>query len=142
MGENTIIARRLIKNYLRVNAIEPYTIQVKNELLKSVKCAEQRYDIHLEEQKTSTKGKEKSKELAEVNNELKSITMQCSTLNDERHNKEIRFIICDMMKKAERKNMMDFVIERNVLKRKSEQKVEQRRRRLLKEKRKVKSLLK
>ena len=42
MGENTIIARRFIKNYLRVNAIEPYTIQVKNELLKSVKCARQR----------------------------------------------------------------------------------------------------
>ena len=73
IGENTIIARRFIKNYLLVNAIEPYTIQVKNELLKSLKCARQRYDIHLEVQKTSTKEKEKSKELVEVNNELESI---------------------------------------------------------------------
>ena len=49
MGENTVISRRFIKNYLRVNAIEPYTIQIKNELLKSVKCARQRHEIHLEE---------------------------------------------------------------------------------------------
>ena len=72
MGESNIIARRFIKNYLRVNAVEPYSIQVKSELLKSVKCARQRYDIHLEEQKTSTKEKEKSKELVGVNNELES----------------------------------------------------------------------
>ena len=42
-----------------------------------------------------------------------------------RHNKEIRFIFVDMMKKSEQKNMMHLVIEGNVLKRKSEEKVEQ-----------------
>ena len=42
-----------------------------------------------------------------------------------RHNKEIRFIFVDMMKKAEQKNMMHLVIEGNVLKTKSEEKVEQ-----------------
>ena len=123
MGENTIIARRFIKNYLRVNAVEPYTIQVKNELLKSVKCVRQRYDIHLEEQKPSTKEKEKSKELVEGNNELESITTQCSTLEDTIKKLDSSFV--DMMKKAEQKNMMHFVIEGNALKRKSEEKVEQ-----------------
>ena len=39
MEENTIIARRLKKNCFHVNAVEPYTIQIKNELLKSVKRA-------------------------------------------------------------------------------------------------------
>ena len=57
MGQNTIIARRFIKNYHRVNTIQPCTIQIKNEFLKSVKCARQRYEIHLEEQKKSTKEK-------------------------------------------------------------------------------------
>ena len=104
MGENTIIARRFIKNYLRVNAIEPYTVQVKNKLLKSVKCAKQRYDIHLDEQKSSTKEKEKGKELVEVNNELESITTQCSTLEDTIKKLDSSFV--DMMKKAEQKNMM------------------------------------
>ena len=68
MGENTIIARRFIKNDLRVNVIEPYTIQIKNELLKSVKCAGQRYEVHLEEQKKSAKEKQKGEELAKVDN--------------------------------------------------------------------------
>ena len=123
MRENTIIARRFIKIYLRVNAIKPYTIQVRNELLKSVKYARQRYDIHLEEQKTSTKEREKSKELVEVNNELESITTQCSTLEDTIKKLDSSFV--DVTKKAEQKNMMHFAIEGNVLKRKSEEKVGQ-----------------
>ena len=123
MGENTIITRRFIKNYLRVNAIEPYTIQVKNELLKLVRCARQRYDIYLEEQKTSSKEKEKSKELVEVNSELESITTQCSTLEDTLKKLDSSFV--DMMKKVEQKNMLHFAIEGNALKRKSEEKVEQ-----------------
>ena len=91
MGENTVIARRFINNYLCVNAIEPYTIQIKNELLKSVKCARQRYKIRLEEQKKSSKEKKKNEELVEVNNELQIITVQCFMLED---NKEIRCMIC------------------------------------------------
>ena len=57
---NTIIARRFIKNYLRVNEIEPYIIQIKNEFLKSVRCARKRYEIHLEGQRKSTKEKKKN----------------------------------------------------------------------------------
>ena len=63
LWENTIIARRFIKNYLCVNGIKPYTIQVKNELLKSVKCARQRYDIHLESRGCLLKKKRKVKSL-------------------------------------------------------------------------------
>ena len=39
MEENTITARRFKQNCFHVNAVEPYTIQIKNELLKSVKRA-------------------------------------------------------------------------------------------------------
>ena len=41
---------------------------MKNELLKSSKCARQRYEIHLEEQKKSTKEKKKNEKLVEKNN--------------------------------------------------------------------------
>ena len=123
MGENTIIARRFIKNYLRVNAIEPYTIQINNELLKSVKCARQRYEVHLEEQKKSAKGKQKGEELVKVDIELETITTQCSALEDTIKKLDTSFVV--MMKKAEEKNMMHFVIEGNALKRKSEEKVNQ-----------------
>ena len=80
MRENTSIARRFIRNYLHVNAIQPCTIQIRNGLLKSVKCAKQTYEIHLEEQKKFTKENKKNKELVEANSELQTITVQCSLL--------------------------------------------------------------
>ena len=46
-GDSTIIARRFMKNYLHVNAKEPYTNQIKNKLMKPVKWARQRYQIDL-----------------------------------------------------------------------------------------------
>ena len=101
MRENTVISRRFIKIYLRVNAIEPFTIQIKNELLKSVKCARQRYEIHLEEQKKSTKEKKKNEELVEVNNELQTITAQCSTLEDTIKKLDAPFV--EMMKKRKKR---------------------------------------
>ena len=36
-----------MKNYLHVNAKEPYTNQIKNKLMKPVKWARQRYQIDL-----------------------------------------------------------------------------------------------
>ena len=60
MGESIIIARKFIKNYVCLNAIKPYTIQIKNDLLKSIKWARQRYGIHQEEQKKFSKEKMKN----------------------------------------------------------------------------------
>ena len=92
LEENTIIARRFIKI---IFMLIPYTIQINNELLKSIKCAKQRYEIHLKKQKKSW-----AEELVEVNNELQTMTVQCSTLED---NKEIRCIICWYGERSRRK---------------------------------------
>ena len=43
------------------------------------------YVIHLEEQKKSTKEKKKNEQLAEVNNELETITAQFSMLDKSRN---------------------------------------------------------
>lgn len=74
---------------------------MKNELLKSSKCARQRYEIHLEEQKKSTKEKKKNEELVEKNNYLQTITAQCSTLEDSVKELDASFV--NMMKKNRRK---------------------------------------
>ena len=99
MGESTIIARKFIKNYVRLNAIKPYTIQIKNDLLKSIKWARQRYGIHQEEQKKFSKEKMKNEQLVEVSNELQTITAQCSML--ENTVKKLDALFVDMMEKAE-----------------------------------------
>ena len=122
MGDSTIIARRFIKNYLRVNKIEPYTVKIRNELLKSVKFARQRYDDHLEEQRKLAKEQKSSEELHQIQNELEAITSLCSALEETVKKLDLSFV--EMMKKAEEKNMMHFVVEGNALKRKSEEKVQ------------------
>ena len=58
--------------------------------------------------------KRKNEELVEVNNELQTITAQCSTLEDTVKKLDASFV--DMMKEAEEKNMMHFVTEGNALK--------------------------
>ena len=80
-------------------------------------------EIYLEEQKKSTKKKRNNGDLVEVNNELQTITAQCFTLED--LTKKLAASFVDMMKKAEEKNMMHFVIEGNALKTKREVKVGQ-----------------
>ena len=69
------------------------------------------------------KKKKENEELVEVNNELQTITARCSTLEDTIKRLDAPFV--EMMKKAEEKNMMHFVIEGNALRRKSEEKVQQ-----------------
>ena len=104
MAETTIIARRLIKNYLNVMDIKPHTIEIKNELLKSVKCARLRYETHLEEQRKLNKENKENEELTQVNNELQAIVRQCSVLSETISKLDASFV--DMIAKAEKTNSM------------------------------------
>ena len=76
----SVIARRFLKNYMRVNNVEPSDMQISRDLLKSVKASRQRYQIHLEDQRKESKKKEKCNELIQVENELKTINSECTTL--------------------------------------------------------------
>ena len=76
----SVIVRRFLKNYMRVNNVEPSNMQISRDLLKSVKASRQRYQIHLEDQRKESKKKEKCNELIQVENELKTINSECTTL--------------------------------------------------------------
>ena len=76
----SVIASRFLKNYMRVNTVEPSNMQINRDLLKSVKASRQRYQIHLEDQRKESKKKEKCNELIQVENELKTINSECTTL--------------------------------------------------------------
>ena len=55
-------------------------MQISRVFLKSVKASRQRYQIYLEDQRKESKKKEKSDELIQVENELKTINSECTTV--------------------------------------------------------------
>ena len=79
-GNVSVIARRFLKNYIRVNIVGPSNMQISWDLLKSVKASRKCYQIHPEDQRKESKKKEKSDELIQVENKLKAITSEFTTL--------------------------------------------------------------
>ena len=55
-------------------------MQISQDLSKSVEASRQHYQIHLQDQRKESKKKEKSDELIRVENELKTINSECTTL--------------------------------------------------------------
>lgn len=128
ISSNSVIARRFLKNYMRVNDVQPSKIQISRELLKSVKCSRQRYETHLEDQRKESKQKEKNTQLTQVENEIKSINSECATIEKtiSTFNSEIFAKLSSAVKilfNELRCKMM--VIEMNALKRKCDEKEEQ-----------------
>ena len=66
---------------MQVNNVEPSNcMQINRDILKSVKASRQRYQIHLGYQRKESKMGEKSDELIQVENELKTINSECTTV--------------------------------------------------------------
>ena len=54
---NVSVIARFLKNYMRVNNVEPSNMQISRDLVKSVKASRQRYQIHLEDEKWNQRRK-------------------------------------------------------------------------------------
>ena len=124
----SVIARRFLKNCMRVNNVEPPDMQISRELLKSVKASRQRYQIYLEDQRKESKKKEKSNELIQVENELKTINSECTTL--EKVISTFNTEIFEKLKSASKTTSNELrckmvVVEIDALKRKCDEKEDQ-----------------
>ena len=124
----SVIASRFLKNYMRVNTVEPSNMQINRDLLKSVKASRQRYQIHLEDQRKESKKKEKCNELIQVENELKTINSECTTL--EKVISTFNAEIFEKLKSAAKTALNELrckmvVVEIDALKRKCDEKEDQ-----------------
>jgi len=105
---------------MQKNSLQPSTIEITGKLIKSVKCARQRYHIDLEEQKKKTTSNARDKQLQILSAEMKELTQKKQLLEDSCKQLDNEFI--QVIKEAEENNDMKLVIKRNALKRKSEEK--------------------
>ena len=58
--DDTIVARRFIKNYLSANNLLPHTVTINQKLVKSVKFTWRRCTQHLDDEKEKEKKEKRS----------------------------------------------------------------------------------
>ena len=122
MKDDTVVARRFVKSYLKSKAVDPHTIAITSALVKEVKKANMRYTIHLEEEKNKKKLFGENTEKQKICSELQSTSENCELLTETV--KALNQKFAELAKKAEEKNTLQFLTEGNAMKRKAEEKTE------------------
>ena len=96
------------------------TIELTTKLVKSVKCARQRYHFNLEQQKKNAKQDARNQPLDILSTETKEVAKKKQLLLDVCDSLDNEFV--KIVGEAEKKNDMGLVIKGNGLKRKSDEK--------------------
>ena len=122
LKDNSIVARRFVKNYMSANGLKPRTVIINAKMIGSVKGAWRRYNEYIEAQKEKGKKKEKNDELVLIKNARSTLQQQYEDIQESIQGLESKFVLHSM--KAETANQMMYLIEGNALKRKSEEKAE------------------
>ena len=117
--EKLIVSKKLVRDQMIANKLEPHTVPISNQLTHLVSCACQSY-------KESLVAAEKAKENNRISNEkrilleeINAVSSKCVDLQNTSKTLDEEFIVC--IKHAEKKNDMNLVIKGNSLKRRSEE---------------------
>ena len=122
MKDDTVVARRCVKSYLKNKDVDPHTIAITSAMVKEVKKANMRYTIHLEEEKNKKKLSGENTEKQKICSELQSISENCELVTQTVKALNQKFV--GLAKKAKEKNNLQFLTEGNAMKRKAEEKTE------------------
>ena len=116
MKDDTVVARRFVRSYLKNKDVDPHTIAITSAMVKEVKKANMRYTIHLEEEKSKKKLSGENTEKQKICSELQSISENCETV------KALNQKFVKLAKKTGEKNNLQFL--GNAMKQKAEEKTE------------------
>ena len=83
MGEMTIRSRRMIKDHLYANSLEPSTVELSSELLKFVKSSRAQYLAYLEQQRFAKNFPNKGDALSKLGEQKSKLTKQLKCLNED-----------------------------------------------------------
>ena len=119
MYAKTIISKRLIKDHMLANGLQPHTIEITKPLVKACKSAYTAYKAHLEEEKEKVVLTEHDKYAEHINSDIDKIKTQINQMTKALEMTERGFVDC--VKMAEEKKDVSYVIKGNGRKRKSDQ---------------------
>ena len=120
MKKESIVARKIIRDHMLTNSIQPHTIDINNAMIVSFKAARQKYQLYLEEIASKEKEKETNNRKAIIISEINEVQLKhdeiaktCIMLDEE-------FIAS--VRDAEEKNDMLLEVKANAMKRRCEEK--------------------
>ena len=108
MKEETIVAKKIIRDYMLANLLKPYTREVNSFLL----TARQKYREHIEEAKKLTESNQEESEKQSLTHEINSYQKECDRLKD----------FVRLVNEGEEKKDFDFIFKVTAIKRKCEDK--------------------
>ena len=117
--EESIVSKKLVRDHMIENELEPHTVPISNQLIRSVSCAHQSYKESLLAAKKAKENNRISNEKRVLLEEINAVSSKFVDLQNKSKTLDGEFIVC--VKNAGKKNVMNLVIKGNALKRRSEE---------------------
>ena len=117
MSEDSTEAKKVIKDHMLSNDLEPHTIHISNQLIQSVATARQKYQTFLENSREEKRSKKINDQKSIVTKELEEVILKRDQLNKVCESLEADFLLA--VENAEKKMDLSFVSKANALKRKA-----------------------
>ena len=127
MKGESIVARKTIKDQMLSSDIQPDMIEISNKMINFYRLARQKYEIHKEREAEKKKKKDKSIQQQILEEEIKDTTEKSNQFLETEKMLDKEFV--ETIKQAEGKEVTlvaSLVTKANVLKRRSEECVEER----------------
>ena len=123
--EDSISSKRIIKDHMLANKLQPHSIEITNELRKSVRAARTRYAVYLEEEKKKNESLKTESAKKIIDREIKEVRSKITEKNETCKTLDEKFV--SLVEEAEKKKDINLVVQANALKRKNEETEEERR---------------
>lgn len=119
MTPNTIISKQLIKDHMLARGLEPRTIEITIPMIKFFRAARELHDIHLKEEKKLKEKNDAERRTQLIAAGIEKLRTKQKYLTKAIELMETEYFQCKEL--AEKEDDMSFVLERNGIKRKSEE---------------------
>ena len=113
LNEKSIAARRLVKDHMLSNNLQPYNIEISNKMIINVKSAHQRYRSHLRSIAETKKNKENQLVKKVVSDEMKDVEARRGQLKKTSEMLQGDFV--KFVKEAEEKQDLALISKANAI---------------------------
>ena len=115
MKEETVVAKKVILDYMLANSLKPHTVDISNKLILSCSTACQKYCQRTEEaNKKLTESNQRESEKQSLTNEINSYQKECERLKETCQVLLKDFVL--LVKEDEKKKDFDFIFKATAIK--------------------------